>query len=70
MFFELEAQIDDLLLQMGDLLVERVDIGGCAEPGLAPDPFAECLGQAFLKLLGAGVESDRPFVGSEQVGLQ
>ncbi|MFD1538731.1 hypothetical protein [Nonomuraea guangzhouensis] len=64
-FFELEAQFYGLLLQMSDLLVEGVDVGGRAEPGLAPDMLAEQLGQAFLKLLDADVESDGAFVGGK-----
>ena len=57
-FFELEAQVDGLLLQVGDLLAEGVDVGGDAEPGLAPGLLAECLGQAFLELPHAGGEPD------------
>jgi hypothetical protein len=33
-FVELLAQVDGLLLEVGDGLVERVDVGGGAEPGL------------------------------------
>ena len=40
-FFELEAQVDGLLLEVGDLLVEGVDVGGRAEPGFAPGLLAE-----------------------------
>ena len=43
-FLELEPQVGDLLLEMDDLLVEGVDIGGGAEPGLAPGLLAEHLG--------------------------
>jgi hypothetical protein len=46
-FFELQPQVDGLLLQAGDLLVEGVDIGWGAEPGLAPGLVTESLGQAF-----------------------
>ena len=42
-FFELEAQVDGLLFEVGDLLAEGVDVGGGAEPGLAPGLFAERL---------------------------
>jgi hypothetical protein len=42
-FFELEEEADDLLLQLADLLVEGVDVGGCREPCLryvrAPSVF-------------------------------
>jgi hypothetical protein len=31
-FSELQAKIGGLLLQVGDFLVERVDVGGRAEP--------------------------------------
>ncbi len=69
-FLELQAQVDDLLLQMHDLLVEGVDVGGCAEPGLAPGLLAERFGEALFELLDSGVEPDGAFVGGEQVGLQ
>jgi hypothetical protein len=69
-FFELEAQVDGLLLQVGDLLVEGVDVGGDTEPGLAPGLLAECLGQALFEVLDSAVEPDGSFVGGEQVCLQ
>jgi len=50
--------------------VEGVDVGGGAEPGLAPGVLAEGVGEAFLQVLDAGVESGGAFVGGEQVGLQ
>ena len=53
-----------------NLLAEGVDIGGRAEPGLAPCLFAERFGRAFLKLPDAGVQPDGAFVGREQAGLQ
>lgn len=40
-FFELKAQVGDVLFEMGDLLVEGVDVGGGAEAGLVPGPLAE-----------------------------
>ena len=69
-FFELEPQVEDLLFQVGDLLVEGVDVGGGAEPGLAPGLVAESLGQAFFQVMDAGAEPDGTFVCGEQVGLQ
>jgi hypothetical protein len=69
-FLQLETQVDGLLLQVVDLLAEGVDVGGRAEPGLAPCLFAERFGQAFLKLADAGVQPDSAFVRREQVGLQ
>ena len=69
-FFELEAQVDGLLLEMGDLLVEGVDVGGRAEPGFAPGLLAERLGQALFELPDAGGEPGCAFMGGEQVGLQ
>ncbi len=50
--------------------MEGVDVGGGAEPGLAPGVLAEGVGEAFLQVLDAGVESGGAFVGGEQVGLQ
>jgi hypothetical protein len=59
-----------LLFEVGDLLVEGVDIGRGAEPGFAPGVLAERVGQAFFEVLDSGVESGGAFVGGEQVGLQ
>src|SRR6266516_1597360 len=59
-FFQLEPQVGDLLLEVGDLVAEGVDVGGRAEH----------LGQAVFELLDTGLEPDRPLVGGEQVGLQ
>jgi hypothetical protein len=67
---QLQAQVDNLLFEVGDLLVEGVDVGRIAASGLAPGVLAEGLGQALFQLLDAGVESGGAFVGSEQVGLQ
>ena len=69
-FLELQAQPDGLLLEMGDLLFEGIDVGRGAEPGFAPGLFAERFGQAPFELLDAGVEPHGAFVGGEQVGLQ
>ena len=69
-FFELQAQVGGLLLEMADLLGEGVEVGGHAEAGLAPGLLAECFGGAFLELPGARVQAERAFVGGEQVGLQ
>ena len=57
-FLELEAQVDGLLFEVGDLLAEGVDVGGDAESGLAPGLLAECLGQAPFELPDAGGEPD------------
>ena len=46
-FVELEPQAGDLLVQIGDLVIEHVDVGGGAEPGFAPGLVAERFGQAF-----------------------
>ena len=69
-FVELQAQLDGLLFEVGDLLVEGVDVGGGAQPGLAPCLLAECLGEPFLEVLDSGVEPVGAFVRGEQVGLQ
>jgi len=69
-FFELQAQVGGLLFEVGDFLVERVDVGGCAEPGFTPCLFAERIRQQLFELPDAGVEPDGAFVGGEQVSLQ
>ena len=58
-FVELQVQVDGLLFEVGDLLVEGVDVGRGAEPGLAPGVFAECFGEALLEVLDAGVRAGR-----------
>jgi hypothetical protein len=69
-FVQLELQVGDVLVQIGDLVVERVDVGGGAEPGFAPCLVAERLGQAGFELLDAGGEPESALVGGEQVSLQ
>ena len=44
--------------------------GGRAEPGLAPGPVAEYLGQAVFELLDAGLQPDGALAGGEQAGVQ
>ncbi len=51
---ELETQVDDVLLEGEVLLLERVDVGGSAESGLAPGVFAEQAGEPAFELLDAG----------------
>jgi hypothetical protein len=58
----LQPQVGGLLLEMGDFLVERVDVGGRAEPGLAPRLFAERSGKPLFELADACVEPDGAFV--------
>ena len=53
-FLELQAQVNGLLLEMGDLLAEGIDVSGRAKPGFAPGLLAERLGQAFFELPDAG----------------
>jgi hypothetical protein len=69
-FSEMEPQVGGLLFERDDTGVEVVDVGGRAEPGLAPGPLAERLGQALFELLDAGGEPEGAFVGGEQVRLQ
>jgi hypothetical protein len=69
-FFELQAKVGGLLFEVGDFLVERIDVGGCAEPGFAPCLFAERVRQPQFEVADAAVEPDGAFVGGEQVGLQ
>jgi hypothetical protein len=69
-FVELLLQVEVVLFEVVDALVEDVDVGRGAEPGLALGLFAEGFGQPFLEVLDAGVEPGGAFVGGEQVGLQ
>ena len=43
-FVEFEAQVDDLLFEVSDLLVEGVDVGGGAQARFAPCLLAERFG--------------------------
>jgi hypothetical protein len=69
-FGELESEVGCLRFEVGDLLVEGVDVGRGAEPGGAPSVLAQRLGEAFFEVLDAGVQPVGAFVGGEQVGLQ
>ncbi len=69
-FLELQPDVDDVLLESDDALVELVDVGGCAQTGLAPALLAERLGESPLQMLDASGEPDGTFVCGEQVGLQ
>src|SRR6266567_701716 len=69
-FFELEAQVDDLLLELAVLLGEVAGVGGGSEAGLVPGLLAERFGQAVFELPDAAGEPERALVGGGQVGLQ
>jgi hypothetical protein len=69
-FFELQAQVGGLLLEVGDLLGECVDVSARAEPALVPGLLAEGFGEPVFELPNARVQPERAFVGGEQVGLQ
>jgi hypothetical protein len=43
-FLQLEAQVDDLLLEAGGLLAELVEVGSLAEAALPPGLLAEGFG--------------------------
>lgn len=66
---ELQTQIKYLLFEVGDLLVERVEIGWGAQPRLAPGVLTEYCGEAFLEVEDTSVLPGRALVGGEQVGL-
>ena len=69
-FAELEAQIDDLLLESVVVLIEGIDAGGGAEPGFPPGLVAEQAGEPVLELVDAGGQAGGSLLGVEQVGLQ
>ena len=50
------GQVDDLLLEVGDLLVEGVDVGRSAEPELAPGGLAEGVGEPTVQVLESAVD--------------
>jgi hypothetical protein len=43
-FLDVQTQVGHLLFDVCDLLVEGIDVGWRAEPGLAPDLFAQGFG--------------------------
>ena len=53
------GQVDDLLLEVGDLLAEG------AEPGLAPGVLAEGVGEPTFQVLDSAVEPGGAFAGGE-----
>lgn len=59
-----------VLSQLGDQLLQLVDVVGLVEPELPPYLLAESFGQSVLKLADADGEPDGALVGSEQVSLQ
>ena len=69
-FVELDTEVGGLLFELGDLVVECVDVGGCTESRLLPGVLAEQFGQSFFELPDAVVEAGGTFVRGEQVGLQ
>jgi hypothetical protein len=69
-FLDLQTQVGHVLFEVCDLLVEGVDVGWRAEPGLAPDLLAEGFGQTLFQVLDSGVEPDGAFMGGKEVGLQ
>jgi hypothetical protein len=54
---------------VSDFLAEGLDVGGGAEPGLAPGLVAEIFGQAFFQVMDAGAEPVGTFVCCEEVSL-
>jgi hypothetical protein len=64
-FFELEAQVDGLLFEVGDPLVEGFDVDWGAEPGLPPGLCAERFGQALFEVVDVGAQPGGTFVGGE-----
>ena len=63
-FVELLLKVEVLLFEMADALVVGVDIGGGAEPGLAPGLFTERFREPLLQLLDARAEPGGSLVGS------
>ena len=55
-FVELLSKVEGVLFELADALVEGVDVGGGAEPRLAPGLFTERFGQPLLQLPDAGIE--------------
>ncbi len=58
---ELRPNVDDVLLESDDVLVEMVNVGGCAQTGLAPGLLAERLGKSPDQMLDASGEPDGTF---------
>lgn len=65
--FELEAQVDDVLLYGEVVLRERVDVGGSAEPG-RPGALAEVGGP--VELLDADGRSPNVLLSADGEGIR
>ena len=65
-FGELQAQVDDLLFESGDLLVKGFDVGGGAAPGVVPGALAEGVGESPFEVLDSVVEPGGAFVPSRR----
>jgi len=63
-FVELLLKVEVVLFELADALVEGIDVGGGAEPGLVPGLFAERLREPLFQLLDAGAEPGDSLVGS------
>ncbi|MEV5542781.1 hypothetical protein AB0L13_38760 [Saccharopolyspora shandongensis] len=68
-FVELALQLDNVSLKDGDLLLEAVDVDGCAEARVVPGVFAEQFGKPSLELPPGG-QARVAFQGVGKVGLQ
>ena len=69
-FVELLLKAEVVLFELADALVEGVDVGGGAEPGLVPGLFTERFGQPLLQLLDARAEPGDSLLCSQQIRLQ
>src|SRR6478672_11396692 len=69
-FVELLLKVEVVLFELAESLVERVDVGGGAEPGLAPGLFTERFRQPLLQLVDARAEPGGSLVGGQQIRLQ
>lgn len=67
---ELALDVGEILLQHRDALLELVDVGWRAQPGLGPDGLAEGLGEALLQLPDPHGKAFVPFQCVGQLGLQ
>jgi hypothetical protein len=65
-FFELQAHAGGLLLELVDLLGERVNVGGRAESAVVPGQLVEGFGEPVFELPDARGQPERAFAGGKQ----
>lgn len=65
-----QLEVEDVPLELGDALLELIDVDGVAEPGGAPGLFAQQLGETCFELVDVGGLSLLAVLRAGEIGLQ